>query len=223
MERQNIDEHVRTECPHTVIACKYKGIGCTSQLKRKDMPAHEKSSKRHSHLALDAAVKLQEDKEKVPNVVMESVTFMLPGYCNMKESNESFTSPSFYTHPNGYHMEVTVHPNGRANGKGSHLAISTTVLNGDYDDLLKWPLIGKYTCTVLNQLQDRDHYTVTLSIGSRRNVVAGCCMGRPIFIPHATLAHDPDKSTQYLMDDRLYFRVSVEVPDRKPWLRCTVK
>jgi hypothetical protein len=40
VERQNIDEH-NTKCPHTVISCKYKGIGCTSQLKKKYMPAHE--------------------------------------------------------------------------------------------------------------------------------------------------------------------------------------
>ena len=39
------------------------------------------------------------------------------------------------------------------------------------------------------------------------------------FIPHSALAHDPVKNTQYLKDDTLYFRVSVEVAEQKPWLR----
>ena len=29
MKRQRLDEHVHTVCPHTVIVCKYEGIGCT--------------------------------------------------------------------------------------------------------------------------------------------------------------------------------------------------
>ena len=28
MQRQHLNEHVCNECAHTVIACKYKGIGC---------------------------------------------------------------------------------------------------------------------------------------------------------------------------------------------------
>jgi hypothetical protein len=51
--------NVRTKCPHTVISCKYKGIGCTSQLKRKDMPAHEQDDKLHLRIALDAVSVLQ--------------------------------------------------------------------------------------------------------------------------------------------------------------------
>jgi hypothetical protein len=44
----SIDKHVCTECPHTMISCKYKGIGCTSQLKRNDiMQAHEQDNKLH--------------------------------------------------------------------------------------------------------------------------------------------------------------------------------
>ena len=37
MEHQQLVEHVRTECPHTVMACKYKGIGCATELKRNKM------------------------------------------------------------------------------------------------------------------------------------------------------------------------------------------
>jgi hypothetical protein len=35
MERQQVPEHV-SKCPHTVVSCKYKGIGCDAELERKD-------------------------------------------------------------------------------------------------------------------------------------------------------------------------------------------
>ena len=34
------------------------------------------------------------------------------------------------------------------------------------------------------------------------------------FVSHSQLAHDPVKNTQY---DTLYFRVSVDIPDHKPF------
>ena len=42
------------------------------------------------------------------------------------------------------------------------------------------------------------------------------------YIPHSELSRNPASNTQYLKDDTLYFRISVEVSDHKPWLECTV-
>ena len=46
--------------------------------------------------------------------------------------------------------------------------------------------------------------------------------GYPHFIPHSELTCDKFKSTQYLKDDTLYFRVLVEVDNHKPWLQCKI-
>ena len=54
-----IAEHVATECELTVIACKYKRLGCDRELKRKDMAAHEEDDKLHLHMAMDTTVKLE--------------------------------------------------------------------------------------------------------------------------------------------------------------------
>ena len=89
------------------------------------------------------------------------------------------------------------------------------ILKGEYDDELKWPFIGTVTYTLLNQLEDRNHHTMTLSISSKHNARIGSRWGFSIFIPHSALAHDPVK---YLKDDKLYFRLTVEVADHKPWL-----
>ena len=79
-------------------------------------------------------------------------------------------------------------------------------------------MAGKITLTLLNQLEDKNHHTVTIFF---KNAHVGTAWGRPNFIPHSALAHDPVKNTQYLKDDKLYFRVTVEAADYKPWLMCS--
>ena len=80
---------------------------------------------------------------------------------------------------------------------------------------------------MLNQLEDKSHHIKTLSITAKDNVHAmknprdRRALGFPKFIHHSELAHDPVKNT-YLKDDTLYFRVSVEVPNHKPWLECII-
>ncbi len=46
--------------------------------------------------------------------------------------------------------------------------------------------------------------------------------GNHEYIPYSKLSRDSASNTQYLKDDTLYFRISVEVSDHKPWLECTV-
>ena len=43
MERQQVRKHVRAKCLYAVIPCKYKGIGCDTELKWEDMAAHEQA------------------------------------------------------------------------------------------------------------------------------------------------------------------------------------
>jgi hypothetical protein len=38
--RDELDEHVATDCPRAVIACPYRECGCTEKLERRDMPQH---------------------------------------------------------------------------------------------------------------------------------------------------------------------------------------
>ncbi len=50
-------------------------------------------------------------------------TFKLSGYKKKKDNNEVFTSPSFYTSPNGYHMKIEVYANGSSKGEGTHVSV----------------------------------------------------------------------------------------------------
>ena len=92
------------------------------------MAAHEEDDKLHLHMALDTVNTLQDTvnmlkgiiQDRCPAVILnnldaKSMTFAVPGYQWKKKAVAVSTSPSFYTHPYGYHMAVTVYI-----GKNSH-------------------------------------------------------------------------------------------------------
>ena len=156
------------------------------------------------------------------NFTTEPITFAMSGYQQKKDSNEMFTSPSFYTSRKGYCMEVRVYANEpTATSTGSHMSIYTYWLQGKNDNELKWPFIGKVTFTLLNQLEDKNHHQSTMSFTSADNKRVGDGYGYRQFITHSALSRNRFKNTQYLLGDTLYFKVSVEVADHKPWLECT--
>ena len=96
-------------------------------------------------------------------------------------------------------------------------------MKGKFDAFLKWPLVAKVTFTLLNQLEDKNHYTKTVPFNTVHNARVGKTLGNILYIPHSALTHDPVKNTEYLKDDTLYFRASVKVTDHKPWLECSTK
>ena len=88
-----------------------------------------------------------------------SITFKLSGYKAKKKMNSVFISPMFYTGPRGYHMAVRVSANGVDDSRGTHLSVYAPVVKGPYDAELKWPFTGEVTFTLLNQLEDENHWT----------------------------------------------------------------
>ena len=89
------------------------------------------------------------------------------------------------------------------------------LMQGKNDDNLPWPFTGKVTITLLNQLEDENHYTHTISYNKAngKRVVDGemaTGYGLPKFISHA---HGVTRNCQYLKDDCLYFQVKVEAAE----------
>ena len=154
------------------------------------------------------------------------MTFAMPEFRKKKQDLKIFVSPSFYTSPNGYHMAVRVDTNGTGSGKNTHVSVSFPILEGKYDTELYWPFVGDVEIILLNQLQDKNHYkqkvcfTVSADKHARKTSHGSGVGGITKFIRHSAL--DPEKNTQYLKDDTLYFRVSVEVAQHKPWLQCGI-
>ena len=128
MPRQDIEKHVELECEYTVIACKFRKIGCTTEMKRGDMAAHEQDDSLHLSKALNALIEMQESKLQLQEKVLklessvnktdelnstlnngQSITFKVTEFQEKMDKNGIFTSPSFYTSPGGYHMAIRVY------------------------------------------------------------------------------------------------------------------
>ena len=225
LRREDMDKHVNDHCEYTMVPCKYETIGCSKRMIRKDIKKHEEDDdKAHLHMALDVL------KDKVVPVLKQGtpMTFKLVNFTSKKDEDAVFYSPSFYSSPGGYHLVLRVDANGCGGGAGTHVSVFCAVKKGQYDDELKWPFNGKVIYTLLNQLHDEKHHTAysdfkNQELNDPTMKPGGIGRGRPEFIHHSLLAHNSENGTQYLKDDTLYFGVSVDMRERKPWLECTVE
>jgi TNF receptor-associated factor 4 len=226
VQRDMIEHHVLEECGYTVVSCKYQDIGCDLKFKRHDMAEHVGGDdKTHLHMALNAVVAL---KKRVAELEEQTTSALKPGgsmvlkvteFDQRRLKNKAYSSPPFYTSANGYCMKIQVHPNGCGYGRGTHVSVYTRILQGKNDRELNWPFVGTLKIKLLNQLQDSKHHMKDVKPALQSfDVDTGTIRGCAKFISHLALARDSVKNTEYLKDDTLYFRVSVEVANHKPWL-----
>ena len=66
----------------------------------------------------------------------------------------SIYSPPFYYY--GYKFRLWLHPNGRADAKGTHLSIYFILMKGEYDAKLLWPFQSIVKFTLIDQQEDAD-------------------------------------------------------------------
>ena len=134
-----------------------------------------------------------------------------------KIDNDHWYSPPFYTHPRGYKMCLNVEANSSGDGRGIHVSVFAFLMRGEFDDHLKWPFQGHITVVILNQLENNNHITYTISFTDTTDKdVLGKVTGRErassgwgyhSFIAHTELGYNPVKNCQYLKYDCLQFRV----------------
>ena len=216
-----LDNHVTT-CDFIQRPCKYKRLGCKTELMKRDMAEHEKDDKLHLHMAIDTITQL--DKKQSTLKHEEAFMFEVTGFTKKREDKTKFSSPSFYTSPRGYHMNIVVFASGYGSGEGTHVSVFANFLEGDNDDVLSWPFVGDIEFTLLNQLEDDSHLRKVVNISAKHDIrpVGGerNCKGCIKFIRHTELDYNEDEDVEYLdeWNDTLYFKVSVEVYDHKPWL-----
>ena len=217
MERGKTKQHVRSVCDYTEVACAYESLGCGVRMLRKDIKKHqENDNNMHLHLSLQTVCVLKEQHKTLSEG--EALVFKLSGYAFKKENNEEFNCLPFYTSPGGYKMCIIVDVNDLL-----YVSVYTKLLEGRYDNQLHWPFQGTITCELLNQLADNKHHSIVAVYDDDDDMQVGISMVFHKFFSHSSLSHDPATNTQYLLDDTLYFRVSVTVDNHKPWLVCTDK
>ena len=143
-------------------------------------------------------------------------------YEEYKERNLIILSGPFYSSHCRYKMCIRVDPNNYDEAQGSHVSVIIKLLDRLNGDNLDEPFRGTVKFELLNQLADDSYHAKTLTSTTDNDMLADIsCYGCSKFLPHLELSHDSARNAQYLMDDTLYFRVTVTVEDPKPWLVCT--
>ncbi len=154
--------------------------------------------------------------------------FRLLSFAKNKSQDKIVYSPPFYSSSGGYRMKIGVRPNGWGPGKNTHVSAFVYLQQGEYDNSLSWPFKGTVVVELINQLQDKNHLKFhivfpgdeeTSGRVTDRGQSGG--WGKQRLIAHSKLGLDSKKSTQYLRNDTLYFKISIPDPSNRPWLECT--
>ena len=248
--RRGLDQHLE-ECPEQRVHCKFSMLGCDAVVPRKTMERHVATSAEHStENLLQHVMKLTDlvsqlcAKSDVLNPLEQKTWLMnkdlrqeppwvvkMTGFQEMKmgdevddDEDEMWYSDPVHSHFGGYKMCLRVDANGDGGifGESTHVSVYIHLMQGDNDDNLKWPFQGTIKVSLLNQLEDGQHYTrelwspdevsedVSERVTWRARAVSGC--GLDQFISHQDLSYSGDKNCQYLKDDTLFFRVDCFEP-----------
>ena len=75
LKRKQIDSHIETDCPNTVVECRYERFGCKQVVKRCEMEEHKKTNEtKHLEMttffAVDKIEKLEETNSKLSKEVI---------------------------------------------------------------------------------------------------------------------------------------------------------
>ena len=241
-ERHRLTHHVNKDCPLTIVNCDFHYAGCEVQLPRKDMPAHLAETlvihvsqlAAYSHMLIietqalkDALTekeseiaqlkaKQEEDRSSLQALQTHGVLpieFVMTEFDKYKKDDIWYSEP-FYTHHRGYKLCLKVFPN----DQGTCIDIGVCLMRGEFDEQLKWPFRGKVTVKVINQLQDKEHYTETIDFSSCANATVISRVTNRERAPkgwfsskvltHSDLNYDPANNYQFLKDNCVRFRVT---------------
>ena len=129
--------------------------------------------------------------------------------CRSSSPDGNWCSPPFYCPPDGYRMELSIDTNGYEEGAGTHLSAYLSLLRGSYDGRLQWPVECRVYLVLLNQCGEFGHHGKSAGFELSKN-----CDYKTIsytFVSFDKLEHDAVRSTQYLKNDCLYFRLYLDM------------
>ena len=233
--RRYLEAH-RAVCPKEQIECPYAGVGCTERPLREDQQKHvTECAAEHARLALQSfylrSAQLSQMKDLLSRTQSATapITLKMADYLRHQTHCQHWNSLPFFTRVGGYKLRLCVNANGYRDGNGTHMSVFLFLAKGQHDGDLPWPFRNCVTIQLLNQLRDENHFGFVVNFKKAPKKACERVMdedwnttgyGLTKFISLAELAYNAEKGTQYLMDDCLYFRVSVT--QDKPWLTQSI-
>ena len=221
-----------------MVDCDFKHVGCMEKLTRKDKSAHlEKSVASHLSLQTFSYKSLIEEHKLLQQQVAELCrivtsiagqdgretsacvclpitgrTFIMENFTLHKNNGDTWYSEPFFSHLNGYKFCLRVRACGEGQGKDTHVSVYINLMQGEFDDVLKWPFTGEMTFGLVNQESgERQTQTVhfiessatqdtTYRVIGRERASKG--RGSKMFISHEQL------TAKFLKNDSLCFEIT---------------
>jgi len=174
----------------------------------------------HSQLKLD--MKLQQTMNQVQWTLhlntraSESeqtfpVILKLSEFERKKYDETHWFSDVFYTHEDGYNLQLKVFPNGNDVGEDTHVSVYLYMDEGEDDDDLRWPMRKRLKVKLLNQISNTQHHSEVHSISAKRNATRRD-RDKWIWYAHMFISHDDlycfPADRRFLLNDCLFFEVS---------------
>ena len=140
---------------------------------------------------------------------VQQYDFIVPNFKQLKAEKKLHTIRPMYTRPGGYKFGIEIHPYGTGTGASSHVSVRIWSQEGEYDAHLKFPVKLFVYLQLLNQHRiDEGHYKKHISCLYKEQS-HGIFIGSEFkFITHDELKWNKAKQTQYLKDNRLWFRIT---------------
>ena len=196
--------------------------------KKTSLPKSETGSEKNSvaieaklqHLEREYAARIKKMEEQIAELQFNTgssywfpVTFTMPYFEELKESNRSWFSPTIVTHRSGYNFMLIVRPNGSSKGitgHGTHVAMHYRPKSGDCDESLKWPVTVIVTFKLLNFMTNHHHIMKTSKVQYDKDAIAaGYSFSLDSkLVSHEKLGLDTEKGTCYLKDNCLRIRIT---------------
>lgn len=131
---------------------------------------------------------------------------------------EPYISEPFTTGPFGYRISVWIYLNGRGNTTNC-ISVYVRIMAGEFDPVLVWPIKPVYTFILLDQNPDvtsRHNHIRTRDLSIKHGGIdrpkkeeKSVIVGFDDFI-----VHDQLEKNSYLVEDSIFLRVLVDVPDQ---------
>ena len=219
--RSELQGHIK-QCPLQMVSCEYWNAGCVQRMARKDIEVHRVTGmSQHLDLVnkkLSRLLEHTECKDHVVPIVMKMSNF---------SQQKNWNSPCFYTHSNGYKLQLKVLMKrvsslvfaGFHGNNTDFLSVSIVPTEGPFDEHLNWPMCARVTIRLLNQVQNSQHHSVTFQIERKRHETSPHSVEQ--FLACNKLSGQAGSQMQFLVTDALYFQVLVELLGNcqpKPWI-----
>ena len=143
----------------------------------------------------------------------------MTNYEEYKEDDEEWKSIPFYSGPGGYKLCLKVYADGDDDDDdsyGEQMALYVSLMEGEYDDRLRWPFRGEVTIQIVNWIGDHSHHKYTVKFDDSAVAAEasdrvwdddGLEWGDSEFISRAML-ESTSRTKQYIKNDCIKFRVS---------------